>query len=105
MCIRDRYEGGIKVPTCFVWREKIKQGSSTDNLGLTMDIFPTLCEITGIQLYHEIDGISLYRSLLEKDQVTNNRVVYFMRREGGVYGGQCYYAARYGQYKLVQNTP
>ena len=28
-----------------------------------------------------------------------------MRREGGRYSGLCYYAARQGQYKLLQNTP
>jgi arylsulfatase A-like enzyme len=99
------YEGGIKVPTCFVWKDAIKPGTSTNNLGLTMDIFPTLCEIAGIQIYHPVDGISLYRTLLGKDQVTDNRVVYFMRREGGFYGGMCYYAARQGPYKLLQNTP
>lgn len=102
---QDMYEGGIKAPTCFVWKEKIKPGTKCNNLGLTMDIFPTLCEITGVEINHEIDGMSLYRSLLGKDQVTDNRVVYFMRREGGKYGGLCYYAARQGQYKLVQNTP
>jgi len=32
-------------------------------------------------------------------------MVYFMRREGGIYGGLCYYAARKGAYKLLQNTP
>ncbi|MFZ2341371.1 MAG: sulfatase-like hydrolase/transferase [Bacteroidales bacterium] len=35
----------------------------------------------------------------------DNRMVYFMRREGGIYGGQCYYAVRKGSYKLLQNTP
>jgi hypothetical protein len=28
-----------------------------------------------------------------------------VRREGGRYGGRAYYAARYGDYKLVQNSP
>lgn len=102
---QDMYEGGIKVPTCFVWREEIKPGTTTGNLGLTMDIFPTLCEIAGIQIYHPVNGISLYRTLQGKDQVTDNRVVYFMRREGGFYGGLCYYAARQGPYKLLQNAP
>ena len=102
---QEMYEGGIKVPTCFVWNGKIKSGSITNNLGLTMDIFPTVCEIAGINLYHEIDGISLLRTLQGKEQVTDNRTVYFMRREGGFYGGLCYYAALQGDYKLVQNTP
>lgn len=102
---QDMYEGGIKVPTCFVWKDKINPGSSNTNLGLTMDIYPTICEIAGVNLYHKIDGISLVRTLLGKEQVTDNRAVYFMRREGGNYGGLCYYAARQGNYKLVQNTP
>jgi len=102
---QDMYEGGIKVPTCFVWKDGIKPGTKTENLGLTMDIFPTLCEITGSEINHETDGISLYRTLMGNSQVTDNRVVYFMRREGGNYGGLCYYAVRQGQYKLVQNTP
>ena len=52
-----------------------------------------------------IDGMSLLRTITGQPQVTDNRVVYFMRREGGRYGGMCYYATRQGQYKLVQNTP
>lgn len=102
---QDMYEGGIKVPTCFVWKEKIKPKSECENLGLTMDIYPTLCEIAKIPVNHSIDGISLYRSLTGEDQVTNSRAVYFMRREGGKYGGLCYYAVRQGQYKIVQNSP
>ena len=102
---QDMYEGGIRVPTVFVWKDKIKQNSHSDNLALTMDIFPTLCEITDIKIKHEIDGISLHRTLMGKSQTTDDRQVYFMRREGGAYAGLCYYAMRDGQYKLVQNTP
>jgi len=102
---QDMYEGGIKVPTCFVWKDEIKPKSKTDNLGLTMDIYPTLLEIAGVEPENKIDGMSLFRTLKGKPQVTDNRVVYFMRREGGKYGGLCYYATRQGQYKLLQNTP
>jgi arylsulfatase A-like enzyme len=70
-----------------------------------MDIYPTLCEIAEVRINQAIDGMSLYRSLIGKEQVTDSRAVYFMRREGGQYGGLCYYAVRQGQYKLVQNTP
>ncbi len=102
---QDMYEGGIKVPTCFVWPGKIKPETQCNNPGLTMDIFPTLCDITGVEVSHEIDGISLIPSILGKKQTTGNRTVFFMRREGGGYGGLCYYAARRGNYKLLQNTP
>ena len=102
---QDFYEGGIKVPTCFVWKNKIEPGSTTDNLGLTMDIYPTLLEIAGVSPPNLIDGLSLYPTILGKKQISDQRVVYFMRREGGLYGGLCYYATRDGKYKLVQNTP
>lgn len=102
---QDMYEGGIKVPTCVVWPNKTEPGTICDNLGLTMDLFATLCEIAGIEIDYEIDGISLYPSILGKEQTTDDRTVYFMRREGGEYGGLCYYAARRGKYKLLQNTP
>ena len=31
--------------------------------------------------------------------------MFWVRREGGHYGGRAYYAARYGPFKLVQNSP
>ncbi len=102
---QDMYEGGIRVPAVFVWKEKIKPSTASDNLGLMMDIYPTLCEIAGIDIDHRIDGMSLYRTLQGNSQTTDKRAVYFMRREGGHYSGLCYYAVRYGPYKLVQNTP
>jgi hypothetical protein len=43
--------------------------------------------------------------LLGNPQPTDDRTVFWVRREGGGYGGQAYYAARYADYKLVQNTP
>jgi len=102
---QDMYEGGIRVPTVFVWNGKIDAKNESGNLGLTMDIYPTLCEIAGVKIKHEIDGLSLYKTLIGKPQTTDKRTVYFMRREGGKYGGLCYYAALFEQYKLVQNTP
>jgi len=102
---QDMYEGGIRVPTVFVWKDTIESKTETNNLALTMDIYPTICEIAGIQIGHTIDGISLLQTLESKPQITDNRVVYFMRREGGSYGGLCYYAVRNGPYKLVENTP
>lgn len=102
---QDMYEGGLKVPTCFVWKDKIKSKSECKNMGLTMDIYPTLCEIADVSILHSIDGISLYRSLIGENQITDSRAVYFMRLEGGYYSGLRYYAVRQGQYKLVQNTP
>lgn len=102
---QDMYEGGIKVPTCFVWPGKIEPGTRNDNLALTMDIYPTLVEVASGKIPDDIDGISILSSLTGQNQVTDDRTVYFVRREGGLYGGLAYYAARRGRYKLLQNSP
>jgi len=102
---QDMYEGGIKVPTCFVWPGKVQEGSIVDMLALTMDLFPTLCDVAGVPVDHDIDGVSLLPGLLGEEQEANDRTVFFMRREGGHFNGLCYYAARNDRFKLIQNTP
>lgn len=102
---QNMYEGGIKVPTCMVWKGTIKAGAVSNSLGLTMDFFPTLCAIADITISHQIDGINLLPVIMGKSKEEDNRMVYFMRRAGVNYGGLCYYAARKGAYKLVQNSP
>ncbi|MEQ9221676.1 MAG: sulfatase-like hydrolase/transferase [Cyclobacteriaceae bacterium] len=101
---QDMYEGGIKVPTCMVWKNKIPAGEESAKMGLTMDLFPTLCSIAGVEPPAGIDGMNLYP--LQSMENETERTVYFMRREGGrKYGGLCYYAIRKGPYKMLQNTP
>jgi hypothetical protein len=44
--------------------------------------------------------------LLGKDQVTDERVLFWVRQEGNLrFGGQSYYAARYKDFKILQNSP
>lgn len=102
---QDMYEGGIKVPTCMVWENKFEAGSVSDQLGLTMDFYPTICSIANVSISHQIDGVNILSDAEGKNQKMGKREVYYMRREGGKYGGLCYYALRNGDYKLVQNTP
>lgn len=102
---QNMYEGGIAVPGGFYWKGKIKP-TVNDNFMMISDIFPTLCELTGAEIKHEIDGISVLPIVKGEEQVTDDRMVFWVRREGNMsYGGQVYYAARYKNYKLVQNTP
>ena len=99
------YEGGIRVPMCAVWPNKIQPGSRSNRVALTMDLFPTICEAGGAGLDYEIDGRSILPTLLGKDQPTEERFLFWVRREGGGYGGRAYYAVRYGDWKLLQNSP
>ncbi|MEI7502258.1 MAG: sulfatase-like hydrolase/transferase [Paludibacter sp.] len=102
----DLYEGGIRVPAAIMWRNKIKSGQVLDNMVILMDLFPTINEIAGHKSQYPIDGISLLPLISGNTQITDERMVCFMRREGKLkYGGLCYYSARYKQFKIVQNTP
>ena len=102
---QDMYEGGIRVPTCAVWPGGITPGSRSNRVALTMDLFPTICEAAGAGIDYEIDGRGIQPTLLGERQPAEDRFLFWVRREGGGYGGQAYYAARYGDYKLVQNSP
>jgi len=102
---QDMYEGGIRVPAYFSWKGKIKGGSSSDTPLMLMDLLPTFCDIAGVDVPEEVDGISILPELLGEDQDAHERYLFWVRREGGHYGGQAYYAARKGDYKILQNTP
>ena len=102
---QDMYEGGIRVPMCAVWPGKIRPGTRSNRVALTMDLFPTICEAAGASVAHLIDGRSILPTLLGKSQPAEDRFLFWVRREGGHYGGRAYYAACYGDYKLVQNSP
>ncbi len=101
----DLYEGGIKVPAGIYWKNKIKPAVNS-NFVMLFDWFPTICDLAGIESELKIDALSILPILNGVDQITDKRTVFWMRREGGLkYGGHIYYAARNGDFKLLQNTP
>ena len=102
---QDMYEGGIREPMCAVWPGRIEAGSRSNRVALTMDLFPTVCEAAGVDIDHEIDGRSILPTLLDRSRPEEDRFLFWVRREGGHYGGRAYYAARYDDFKLVQNSP
>ena len=83
------YEGGLKVPTCVVWKDGgIQPGSTSDYKALSMDLYPTLVEGAGGETTHFIEGKSFLPVLQGQQQSDENRPLYFTRREGGTtYGG------------------
>jgi arylsulfatase A-like enzyme len=102
----DMYEGGIRVPMGAAWPGRIKPGSRSDRAALTMDLFPTICEAAGVRIEHEIDGRSVLPILTGSSPREEDRILFWVRREGGNrYGGQACYAARQGDFKLLQNSP
>lgn len=102
---QSMYEGGLRVPTVMVWPNVIQKGSTTESINSTMDVFPTMVEVAGLMQEEPLNGRSFLPVLQGKD-FTEERSIYFVRREGGiVYGGKAYHAVRKGNWKLLQNTP
>ncbi|MGI9550396.1 MAG: sulfatase-like hydrolase/transferase [Aurantibacter sp.] len=104
---QSMYEGGLKIPTCISWPQRIKPGSVSKNNWMTMDIYPTLLEMAGTAPKNIIEGRSFYSEFSGLNlAVDSDRSYYFIRREGGTrYGGQPIYALRKGDWKLLQNSP
>ena len=103
---QSMYEGGLKVPTCISWPGKIKAGSVSSQVHLSMDLYPTLLEVTGSEPRDSIEGRGFLTELLGEKNTFADRPTYFTRREGGTrYGGQSIYAVRSGNWKLLQNSP
>ena len=107
---QDMYEGGIRVPACAVWPEHIPPGSETDQIALLMDLFPTICEASGVKINHLIEGKSILPTLLGQRQELSDRLLYWVRREGGISNrspmlGLGYHAVRQGEMKLLHNRP
>lgn len=100
------YEGGLRVPGVARWPGTVKPGSKTGRLTMTMDIFPTVCEVAGITPPASIDGLSFLPTLRGDPITLADREMYFTRREGGpAYGGKTIEALRRGQWKLLQDSP
>jgi len=98
------YEGGIRVPMCASWPGRIAAGARSDRVGLTMDLYATVCEVAGVQAAG-VDGVSLLGDMTAKAASSKARDLVWVRREGGVqYAGREFYAFRRGDWKLLQNT-
>ena len=102
----DMYEGGIRVPACAMWPGHIPEGHVTEQEAMLMDVFPTACEVAGVQLTHELEGRSIWQTLQGEKQDFSERVLYWLRREGNQrFLGQCQRAVRLGDIKLLHNSP
>lgn len=102
----EMLEGGIRVPACAAWPGRIAPGAVSDRIALSMDLFPTICELAGAEVTWPIDGRSILPTLLGQPQPAEERFLFWVRLEGGRrYGGTPFYCARWGNWKLLQNAP
>ena len=70
------YEGGIKVPLIFSWKNKIKSQSKSLERVVNIDFFPTLKNIIGYKNDNlELDGVDL--SPIFQEEKIEERALYF----------------------------
>ena len=86
------FEGGHRVPAIAWWPSTIFKGKEIDQTLLTMDIYPTLLDISNTKKKSKLDGISFKKVLLENKKIK-------MRRTFWEYKGVS--AVRFGDYKLM----
>ena len=86
------WEGGMRVPGIFYMPGTVKPGLITD-LGSTLDLLPTIAELTGAELPENtiLDGFSLGNTLKEKTKSKRDHFIYYRKKE--------IYATRLGNYK------
>ena len=65
------YEGGIRVPALLSWPNRLPAGSRSDTPILSLDWYPTLLDMAGIDPpdRHPLDGISLWPVLRQSGEV------------------------------------
>lgn len=91
------WEGGQRVPCIMTWPGKIPAGVTTDEMVLSMDLFPTFIDITGAKLAEPVkfDGISIKDFLQNPERVKlDDRPLLYYARNGKPE------AVRFGKWKL-----
>ena len=86
------YEGGHRVPAIAWWPGKIKPGTESEEILMTMDLFPTMLELSKTGIHQELDGIS-FKEVLLKDKKLPERDIFWRFGDNK--------AIRRGNWKLV----
>ena len=95
------YEGGIREPFLIKWPGVTQAGSTNSTPVSSIDFFPTLMEIAGVDVEHAIDGRSLV-PLLKGGHSLGRDALYWhyphYSNQGGIPSG----AIRMGDWKLIE---
>src|SRR5690606_25958082 len=77
------YEGGTRVPTIAYWPGTIQPASRSDAPAMTMDLLPTIADVTGCQIPNDLklDGVSLAPLWLQ-GKAPESRLLFWERGTG-----------------------
>jgi len=101
----ELYEGGIREPFIACWPAGIKPGTVSRQVINTLDIYPTLLELAGVQpaAHSVLDGVSM-ASVLKDPKKRFSRTLYwhYPLPKPHFLGGRSAGAIRSGDYKLIE---
>lgn len=90
------WEGGHRVPAIAMWPGKIRPGSVSEQLCISLDLMPTMLELAGasddVKADRPFDGVSLASHMLEQESIGRRQL--FWQHGSSV-------AMRDGEWKLV----
>lgn len=103
------HEGGIRVPLIVKWPGVVRRGGVSRVPVISMDLFPTILAMVGVQLGHPVDGVDL-APLLKGGEIKRD-VLYWhyphyanqVRSPGAPAGGGPGAAIRVDDWKLIQH--
>ena len=74
---RQLYEGGLRAAMTVRWPGKIAAGGTSDLIWDMRDVFPTLCDVAGINAPEGLDGTSVLPTLLGNEQASIRSMHYW----------------------------
>jgi arylsulfatase A-like enzyme len=97
------FEGGIRVPFCLSWPERIPEGQRYDYPITALDIFPTALAAADVSIPEslQLDGVNLLPYLRGEDTDSPHQTLYWRYACGKDRYG---YAVRHGRHKLVYSV-
>ena len=98
------YEGGIRVPLLIKWPGVVKPGTTSAEPVTSVDYFPTISEVTGLDLPNDraIDGLSLVKHLRSQGKQKLDRDAIYWHFPHYRHNPGPYSIIREGDWKLIK---
>lgn len=98
------FEGGFRVPAIFSWPGMLPEGVTCDEMAASIDVFPTMAFMLGVDISQDdIDGVNIF-SLLQDPSSPSPRVDHYMvNKSSSMRSGQWKYHAA-GMFYDVKKT-
>ena len=96
------WEGGIRVPWIVRWPGNVQPGSLSDVPVISMDVFPTLMEVAGLESPGLLDGESLVPILTGRGDLKRDSLFFHYPNYAFHKNNRLGSAIREGDYKLIR---